>query len=446
MRKILFIALAIVHCQLILNAQGVTVGTNNPPDPTAILDVQSVAKGFLGPRLTTSQRNAIVSPAAGLQVYNTTTNCLEVYLPLSGWRDVTCDCQGGPSSAFTFPNQINVNAAATFVASTPGMTYAWIFPSGSPASSINQSQAVTWVVAGNYTVTLTVTDNLGCSSTTTQQITVNNCPPPGGNVVSFSFTGGAQQFTVPACATSLDIEVWGAEGVRANAGPSYIPGKGGYAKGTLANPTPGEVLEIYVGGQNGYNGGGSGWTGSSEAANGGGASDVRRAGNALADRIIVGGGGGGVGGESNWGNGGNGGGGTCGANYCGGAGGGGYGFTGGVGALNGGAAGTNCHGGGGGGGGLNSGGAGAVSNCYGIATAGTGQLGVGGVGAANLAGCCQSYGVGGGGGGYYGGGGSAGGCCGGGGGGGGSSWTGSLTNPSFSAGIRSGNGQVTITY
>ena len=67
-------------------------------------------------------------------------------------------------------------------------------------------------------------------------------------------------------------------------------GKGGKATGDLS-VTPGQVLNIFVGGQNGYNGGGNGYA--AVARNGGGASDVRMGGTALADRIIVGGGGGG---------------------------------------------------------------------------------------------------------------------------------------------------------
>ncbi len=55
------------------------VGINNDgtaPDPSAMLDVQSSDKGFLPPRMTTSQMNGIVAPIAGLLVYNTSVNAL----------------------------------------------------------------------------------------------------------------------------------------------------------------------------------------------------------------------------------------------------------------------------------------------------------------------------------------------------------------------------------
>ncbi len=41
---------------------------------SAIVNVDSTTKGFLPPRMTTTQKNAIASPATGLQIYDTTLN------------------------------------------------------------------------------------------------------------------------------------------------------------------------------------------------------------------------------------------------------------------------------------------------------------------------------------------------------------------------------------
>ncbi|MCB0576578.1 MAG: hypothetical protein KDC61_18620, partial [Saprospiraceae bacterium] len=38
---------------------------NSTPDPSAMLDIKSSDKGMLIPRMTTAERNAIASPAAG---------------------------------------------------------------------------------------------------------------------------------------------------------------------------------------------------------------------------------------------------------------------------------------------------------------------------------------------------------------------------------------------
>jgi hypothetical protein len=55
---------------------GTVTGT---PTSSAALDVTSTTQGFLPPRLTTTQRNAIATPAEGLTVWNTTNKQLEVY-------------------------------------------------------------------------------------------------------------------------------------------------------------------------------------------------------------------------------------------------------------------------------------------------------------------------------------------------------------------------------
>ena len=51
----------------------VGVGTTTP-DLSSALDISSTSQGLLMPRLTTTQRDAIVSPAKGLIIYNITSN------------------------------------------------------------------------------------------------------------------------------------------------------------------------------------------------------------------------------------------------------------------------------------------------------------------------------------------------------------------------------------
>jgi hypothetical protein len=67
-----------------VNANGNTetiygqVGIGSNADASAALDVSSTTQGFLPPRMTTTQRNAIATPADGLVIYNTTTGKLQV--------------------------------------------------------------------------------------------------------------------------------------------------------------------------------------------------------------------------------------------------------------------------------------------------------------------------------------------------------------------------------
>lgn len=47
--------------------------------PSALLDMQSTSRGLLPPRMNTTERDAIASPATGLMLYNTTVNKLQVW-------------------------------------------------------------------------------------------------------------------------------------------------------------------------------------------------------------------------------------------------------------------------------------------------------------------------------------------------------------------------------
>lgn len=238
---------------------------------------------------------------------------------------------------------------------------------------------------------------------------------------TFNYTGAAQTYTVPACVYSLEIELKGASGGGSQGQSVGSGGKGGRLKATIS-VVPGEVLNIFVGqagaistAQNnaGWNGGGIGGTG---AGDGGGATDIRRGGLALTNRIAVAGGGGGAGlcstctGKITGGDGGD----TIAANGF---------YT------------TQEHAAAGRGGDQMEGGIGGVEQNPGAA----GALGLGGNGGGNYGG--------GGGAGYFGGGGGATNiCCWGGGGGGGSSYVieGSQ-NIAHTRGNNTGNGVAIIT-
>jgi hypothetical protein len=74
--------------QVLMNAWNgsMSLGSGTAPVASAQLEVTSTTKGFLPPRMTTTQRDAISSPAAGLVIYNTTTSKLQVYT--TAWTDL----------------------------------------------------------------------------------------------------------------------------------------------------------------------------------------------------------------------------------------------------------------------------------------------------------------------------------------------------------------------
>ncbi len=211
---------------------------------------------------------------------------------------------------------------------------------------------------------------------------------------TFHYTGSRQSFIVPVGVKKLTIVARGGMG----AGPASVGGGRSGRVFAVIPVTSGEQLYVFVGGAGsgqagGFNGGGNGGSETSCDCNGyggGGASDVRRAGFKLADRILVAGGGGGAGANGDesadtGGSGGKGGGSTAGSGSAG--------------------HGDGAAGGGGGGGTQNTGGSGGGG---GSSTAGSGiggSLGVGGDGGTGGVSGRAYAGGGAGGGGYYGGGG-----------------------------------------
>ncbi len=75
-RKLSFSDSLIISVFIIFTAFGssaqIAVNTDgSSADASAMIDIKSTAKGFLGPRMTEAQKNAISSPATGLLVYQT---------------------------------------------------------------------------------------------------------------------------------------------------------------------------------------------------------------------------------------------------------------------------------------------------------------------------------------------------------------------------------------
>lgn len=60
-------------------SQTLAVGQATSADASSVLEMTSTTKGVLFPRMTTTQRNAISSPSAGLLVYDTTVDAVFVY-------------------------------------------------------------------------------------------------------------------------------------------------------------------------------------------------------------------------------------------------------------------------------------------------------------------------------------------------------------------------------
>lgn len=80
-------AITFTQAMTLDNSGNLGIGTTSP-SASAILDAQSTTKGVRMPNMTTTQKNAISSPAAGLMVFDTTLSKLCVYSG-SAWQTVT---------------------------------------------------------------------------------------------------------------------------------------------------------------------------------------------------------------------------------------------------------------------------------------------------------------------------------------------------------------------
>jgi len=159
------------------------------------------------------------------------------------------------------------------------------------AGEIDYDTNLNIAVPGTYQVTYTATSGNKTVEAIRTIIVENPITPH-----NFSYTGSVQPFNVTKSGT-YKLEVWGAQG----GGASSTGGKGGYSVGEI-NLSINDILYVYVGQQGASSGtsiaafGGGGVVGTSypNAAQGGGASDIRIGVDNLYSRVIVAGGGGGA--------------------------------------------------------------------------------------------------------------------------------------------------------
>jgi|GEM_PF-2540742 len=122
----------VVHAQSKIKDNSVT-GTPMLPAANAILELESVQRGLLPPRMTTAQRNSIATPGNGMVIYNTDENCLDVYAG-SSWVS-TCGILQVTSETITqitnpSPGQIVYNTSTQTLEYYDGTN--WVPVGGAP--------------------------------------------------------------------------------------------------------------------------------------------------------------------------------------------------------------------------------------------------------------------------------------------------------------------------
>jgi hypothetical protein len=139
-------------------------GISTPQVASAVLEVSSTTKGFLPPRMTTTQRNAIATPATGLQVFDSTMNATCEYNG-TAWRVLSAGAQSVAASTATTTvdmssgnvQNITLTASTTLTLSsaTVGTYIMKLIQGGSGSYTVTWPGTVIW--SGGTAPTLTTT-------------------------------------------------------------------------------------------------------------------------------------------------------------------------------------------------------------------------------------------------------------------------------------------------
>lgn len=112
--KVLTIVISVLYFSLTLSGQVSINDDGSPPDPDAMLEVKSIEKGLLIPRITLANRPA--SPPAGMMIYQSTGTTGFYYYDGTDWilvgdaaNDFWLPISGGD---IRFPNQIALGEAS----------------------------------------------------------------------------------------------------------------------------------------------------------------------------------------------------------------------------------------------------------------------------------------------------------------------------------------------
>lgn len=192
MQKLLWILIPALLCNFYSFSQ-VGIGTTSP-DPSSMLDIKSTTQGFLPPRMTSDQRDAIDSPAEGLFIYNLDSSCFQ-YFKGTSWSgclgeaipnaldcaSVTVNGAYSNGNALNATNTITIDVFVNIIESytiTTNMANGYSFSGSGTFSSIGVN---TVTLAGSGTPladqTDTFTITLNGNDTCTTDISTNTILP-----------------------------------------------------------------------------------------------------------------------------------------------------------------------------------------------------------------------------------------------------------------------------
>ncbi len=179
-----------------LSAQVAINSDNSAPDNSAMLDVSSTSAGFLLPRMTEVQMNAIVAPAEGLIIYNTDEHCFKFWDGIQ-WNILGCPLPEQPSVIVgeTVPS---VGTTGTYsVTEVSDVNYAWTVPADWTIDSGQGTQSIT-VTVGEDSGDISVTPSNDCGNGIARTLSVNPTLYAPGTVFCASGSTAIVDVTNPA--------------------------------------------------------------------------------------------------------------------------------------------------------------------------------------------------------------------------------------------------------
>jgi hypothetical protein len=173
------------------------LGIGTPtPNSSAALDITSTTQGMLIPRMSTRPS----SPAAGLQIFNTSNNCIEIYVGTT-WQSVMCGCTAAPSAPSSITGAYTALCKTVFtptvysytVPSVTGATsYTWTVtgdPSAIIAGQGTNSVSITYSGTTGTAISCTASNACGTSSAVSQGISFTSLSTPTATAATLTSTG-----------------------------------------------------------------------------------------------------------------------------------------------------------------------------------------------------------------------------------------------------------------
>ena len=148
------------------SAQGMAINTSGAAAATsAMLDVSSTTQGVLVPRMTTTQRTGIASPAQGLLVFDTNTGGFWFYN--SGWVSLSAPTSAaGGDLTGTYPNPTVAAGAITGTKIAANTITTANLPAGATGTSFLRGDNTWQTISGGSGTVTSVTAGTGLSGGT----------------------------------------------------------------------------------------------------------------------------------------------------------------------------------------------------------------------------------------------------------------------------------------